>query len=78
MQEEKSAIEEKEKKTKKDQLRLREIEEEMKPLEQFLDDAKLQRAAIKAEIGTMSEIPSDWAFCYLVSFPHFRDRLLTS
>ena len=55
LQEEKSAIEEKERKTKKDQLRLRKIEEEMKPLEQFLAEAKLQRAAIKAEIGTVIE-----------------------
>jgi hypothetical protein len=54
LKDEKAAIEEKEKLTRKDQIRLRQIEAEMKPLEQFLADAKLQRQAIKSEIGTRS------------------------
>jgi hypothetical protein len=65
LQEEKSSIEEKERKTKKDQLRLRAIEEEMKPLEEFLAEAKLQRAAIKAEIG-MIEILSNSRLTYVL------------
>lgn len=39
--------------SRKDQLRLQAIIAEMKPLEQFLADAKLQRQAIKSEIGTI-------------------------
>ena len=37
----------------------------MKPLEQFLAEAKLQRAAIKAEIGTISNAACFYVIEYL-------------
>ena len=56
LQEEKTAIEEKERKSRKDNDRLKEIEAEMKPLQTFLDEAKKQREAIKAEIRMQVDI----------------------
>jgi hypothetical protein len=40
--------------TKKNKAKLLELEKEMKPLIEFLDDAKRQRAAIKAEVGKLN------------------------
>lgn len=51
LDDEKSEIEAKDRMTSKDKKRLLVIEEESKPLIQFLEDAKFQRQEIKKEIG---------------------------
>lgn len=51
---EKDEIEDSKKITKKMKARLVEIEEEMKPLNQFLEEAKFHRAQIKMEIGMLT------------------------
>lgn len=70
LQEEKSALEEKEKLTKKDKARLEAILEEIEPLETFLEDAKLQRQAIKAEIRMSSNSVFPFFF-FLLCFTYF-------
>lgn len=52
LEEEKKAIEDS-KITAKKKLRLDEIEKEIIPLKQFLEDAKAQRLAIRNEIGML-------------------------
>jgi hypothetical protein len=51
LKEEKIEIEGKSQKSRDDRKRLKEIELEMKPLEKFLDDAKLHRKEIKDVVG---------------------------
>jgi hypothetical protein len=51
LEEEKSKIEDAKTKTKKQKIRLAEIEKEMIPLKKFLGDAKKQREQIRKEIG---------------------------
>jgi hypothetical protein len=43
--------------TKKEQQRLEEIEEEIAPLQQFIDDAKEHRDAIKKLVSELAEYP---------------------
>ncbi len=52
LEEEKIALNEKNKITTADKQRLKQIEEDMKPLKTFLEDAQKQRDAIKEEIST--------------------------
>jgi hypothetical protein len=54
LKDEKAEIEAKKNLTPKLKKRLSEIEEEMKPLNQFLDDARFHRQQIKKETGMVS------------------------
>lgn len=44
--------------TKKEQARLEELEEEIAPLQQFIDDAKEHRAAIKKLVSELAIFPN--------------------
>jgi len=49
-------LQENTKPTKKIKIRIKEIEEEMKPLQSFLNNAQLQRNRIKLEVGMIAII----------------------
>jgi hypothetical protein len=54
LENEKALLQENTNPTKKIKLRIKEIEEEMKPLQSFLNNAQLQRNQIKLEIGMIA------------------------
>jgi hypothetical protein len=53
LKDERNDIESKDRPSKKDRERLKIIEEEMKPLENFINDARKHREQIKLEIGML-------------------------
>ena len=78
MEDEKAKIEDNQKISPRQKKRLLEIEKEMIPLRQFLDDAKKQREQIRKEIGMYTTCTSlfHFIFRYIPSYliiRHFED-----
>jgi hypothetical protein len=76
LEEEKAKIEDAPKRNAKQKKRLLEIEQEMIPLKQFLNDAKMQRAQILKEIGMITTCTSFFFFFYVQLYliiRHFED-----